>query len=127
MVYCMYLLIGLVGLPVFSGYTGGIAKLLGPTGGYIIGFLPMALAAGAVIDRFWKNRIVCIAAMELATWILYLFGTGWLAFQSKMTFQAALTVGVVPFIVVDLIKIIIAAIAGPELKIRLRSLSVMGD
>ena len=53
--YLIYLLLGLVGLPVFSGFTGGLAKLAGPTGGYIIGFIPMAIIAGIVIDKFSGN------------------------------------------------------------------------
>lgn len=53
--YLIYLLLGLVGLPVFSGFTGGLAKLAGPTGGYIIGFIPMAIIAGIVIDKFTNH------------------------------------------------------------------------
>ena len=52
--YLIYLLLGLVGLPVFSGFTGGPAKLAGPTGGYIIGFIVMAVIAGLVIDNCHK-------------------------------------------------------------------------
>jgi len=114
----LYILLGLAGLPVFSGFSGGPAKLLGPTGGYIIGFLPMTLLIGLAIERFYENRIMCILAMEASTWILYLFGTGWLAYQAKMTFPAALAVGVIPFILVDLIKMIIAALLGPEIRKR---------
>ena len=70
--YILYLLLGLVGLPVFSGFTGGIGKLAGPTGGYIIGFIPMAIIAGIVIDKFqsemdpdswndrWNRNLLCI-------------------------------------------------------------------
>ena len=117
--YLIYMLIGLAGLPVFSGFSGGAGKLFGPTGGYIIGFLPMAFVIGVVIDRYWKNRLVCILTMEAATWIPYLMGTGWLAAQTGMTFQAALGVGVLPFIVVDLCKIIAAAFLGPLIKARI--------
>ena len=53
--YLIYLLIGLVGVPVFSGFTGGPQKLFGPTGGYLIGFIPMAVIAGIVIDKCMKK------------------------------------------------------------------------
>ena len=64
--YLIYLLLGLVGLPVFSGFTGGLAKLAGPTGGYIIGFIPMAILAGIVIDTF-TNRGIQILGMIFGT------------------------------------------------------------
>ena len=54
--YVVYMLIGMVGVPVFSGFTGGLGKLAGPTGGYIIGFVPMAVLAGLVIDRSRAGR-----------------------------------------------------------------------
>ena len=94
--YLIYLLIGLVGLPVFSGFTGGPAKLAGPTGGYIIGFIVMAI-------------IVC-----------YLFGTIWFCVVAGYTFQAALAVCVIPFIPADLVKMIIAMLIGPMIKKRIR-------
>ena len=87
--YILYLLLGLVGLPVFSGFTGGIGKLAGPTGGYIIGFIPMAIIAGIVIDKFSQR------------WI------------------QILGVCVIPFIPADLIKMVIAMIIGPEIRKRL--------
>ena len=118
--YGIYMLIGLLGLPVFSGFSGGAGKLFGPTGGYIIGFLPMAFLCGIVIDRFWNNKIICIIAMEAATWIPYLLGTFWLSKQAHMSFAAAFSVGVLPFIVVDLCKMVAAAFIGPEIKKRLR-------
>ena len=68
--YLIYLLLGLVGLPVFSGFTGGLAKLAGPTGGYIIGFIPMAIIAGIVIDKF-TNRGIQILGMIVGTAICY--------------------------------------------------------
>lgn len=115
----LYILIGLVGLPVFSGFSGGVTKLAGPTGGYIIGYLPMAVTAGLIISGREDRKLLCIAGMELATWILYLLGTAWLAFSAGMTFGKALEIGVIPFIVLDLIKIVICAYLGPILKKRL--------
>ena len=67
--YLIYLLIGLVGIPVFSGFTGGPAKLAGPTGGYIIGFIAMAIIAGLVIDHFhqpWLQLIGMIVELSYA-------------------------------------------------------------
>ena len=105
--YLIYLLLGLVGLPVFSGFTGGPSKLAGPTGGYIIGFIVMAVIAGLVIDNCRKP------------WI-QLFGTIWFCLVANYTFKAALAVCVIPFIPADLVKMIIAMIIGPMIKKRIR-------
>lgn len=125
--YTIYMLIGLVGLPVFSGYTGGPQKLLGPTGGYIIGFLPMIIVMGLIVEKYEKNRILCILAMEAATWIPYLLGTAWLAHTAGMTFGAALGVGVLPFILLDFVKICAAAILAPVIASRLFKAGVLPD
>ncbi len=118
--YVIYLLIGLVGLPVFSAFTGGPGKLLGPTGGYLIGFLPMALICGIFIEKSQKRDLHFIG-MVIGTVIAYVFGTAWLAWQAEMTFGAALAAGVIPFIPGDLAKIIICMMIGPELRKRLRA------
>ena len=125
--YVIYMLIGLAGLPVFSGYAGGPQKLLGPTGGYIIGFLPMILIMGPFVNKYKKNRILCILVMEAATWVLYLLGTAWLAHTAGMSFRAALGVGVLPFVILDLIKICLAAVFAPVLEGRLRKAGVLPD
>ena len=109
--YILYLLLGLVGLPVFSGFTGGIGKLAGPTGGYIIGFIPMAIIAGIVIDKF-SQRWIQILGMIVGTAICYAFGTAWFCIQAGYTVSAALAVCVIPFIPADLIKMVIAMIIG---------------
>lgn len=113
--YLIYLLIGLVGVPVFSGFTGGPQKLFGPTGGYLIGFIPMAVITGIVIDKCMKKWYFCLLAMIAGTWVCYLFGTAWLAFQANMTFKAALAAGVIPFIIEDLIKMVLALLIGPQI------------
>ena len=123
--YLVYLLVGMAGLPVFSGYSGGLQKLAGPTGGYLIGFIPMILMAGPVVERMWQNRVVCIAAMELSVWVAYLFGTAWLAVSLQRTFGEAMAMGVIPFILVDFLKIAAAAVVGPELKYRLQRAGVV--
>ncbi len=116
----VYLLIGFVGMPVFSAFTSGPAKLLGPTGGYLIGFIFMALIAGAFIDRFEQKRLLCFAGMALGTLVCYALGTAWLAYQAHMGFGAALAAGVIPFLPGDLAKIVLAMLAGPEIRKRVR-------
>lgn len=114
-----YLLVGLVGVPVFSGFSSGPSKLLGPTGGYLIGYIFMALIAGFFIDRFFSKWYLCVAGMVLGTAVCYLFGTAWLAYQANMSASAALAAGVIPFIAGDLVKIAIAALIGPQIRKRL--------
>ena len=121
----IYLLLGFAGLPVFSGFTGGAAKLLGPTGGYLIGFFPLILLGGTALRRIRDNRvrysrIMEIVSLEAATWILYMMGTAWLAISAHMSFGAALAAGVIPFILIDLVKIVISAVIGPVLSARIR-------
>lgn len=114
-----YILLGLAGLPVFTDFTGGPGKLLGPTGGYIIGYVFMALICGFFVDK-GGNRIASeILGMVLGTAVCYLFGTLWLAYQASYTFGQALAVGVLPYIPVDAIKLVIALFVGRQLRSRL--------
>lgn len=117
--YLVYLLLGLVGMPVFSGFTGGIGKLFGPTGGYLLGFIFMALICGWAIDHFSCKLVPSFAGMLLGTVVCYAFGTAWLAYQAGLTFVAALAAGVLPFIPGDLAKMVIAAVLGPQIRCRL--------
>lgn len=117
--YIIYLLIGFVGLPVFSGFTSGPPKLLGPTGGYLIGFAFMALIAGFFIDTFFDKWYLCFSGMILGTAVCYAFGTIWLSYQAHMPTSSALAAGVIPFIPGDLIKILIATFIGPQIRSRL--------
>ncbi len=119
--YLVYLLIGLVGVPVFSGFTAGPAKLFGPTGGYLIGFIPLAIVAGLFIDKSQRKFVLSMAGMILGTIICYAFGTAWLAYVSHIGFKAALLAGVVPFVAFDLIKMILAALLGPQIRRALTS------
>lgn len=114
--YLVYLLIGFIGVPVFSGFTSGPEKLFGPTGGYLIGFIPMAVLAGILIDKFSNNRIISFLGMAAGTIICYGFGTAWLAYQAHLDWKSALFAGVIPFILGDVLKMAIAAAAGPEIR-----------
>lgn len=118
--YCIYLLLGLVGLPVFAAFTAGAGKLFGPTGGYLIGFIFMALICGFFIEKWEKKLYMHFIGMVLGTAVCYVFGTAWLAYTAHMGFAAALAAGVIPFIPGDLAKIIIALIAGPVIRKQLK-------
>ena len=107
-----YLAEGAAGLPVFA-YGGGIAELLGPTGGYLIGFVPMAFIVGYLCERGWDRRPWSAAlAMLAGNAILYLFGLCWLA--RFVPSGSLLSAGLIPFIPGDLTKLVVATIALPS-------------
>ncbi|MEH2945464.1 biotin transporter BioY [Lachnospiraceae bacterium 56-18] len=120
--YFVYLLLGAAGLPVFSGFAGGPGKIAGPTGGYLLGFIFMTILAGIFVERFSDRRFLTVIGMALATAVAYAFGTAWLAFQMELPFTAALSIGVIPYLPGDTLKILLAVIIGPALKIRLQKL-----
>lgn len=115
----LYLLIGFIGIPVFSAFTSGPAKLLGPTGGYLVGFLFTAMVSGFFIEKFHSKLYMHILGMTLGTMICYTFGTLWLLIQADLSFGAALTIGVIPYLPVDALKMILAAFLGNAVRKRL--------
>ncbi|MCD8019827.1 MAG: biotin transporter BioY [Clostridiales bacterium] len=114
----LYLIIGLIGMPVFSSFGSGLGKLLGPTGGYLIAYLIVSVICGLAFEKY-SNKFVLFFWLVVATIILYIFGTAWLCFQANLTFIAGLRAGVIPYIPGDLAKIILTIIIGPTLKKRL--------
>lgn len=114
--YLIYLLIGLIGVPVFSGFTSGFSKLAGPTGGYLIGFIFLAIISGWFIEKFPNKIPMYIMGMLLGNIVTYLFGTIWLANLTGNTFKQALAIGVLPFLLGDLLKIIAAVLIGTVLR-----------
>lgn len=123
----LYLLLGMVGLPVFSGFSGGIGVLLGPTGGYLVGYLLCAVIVGWLANfrmfgkSFGKRQLVQNAvAMIFGTLACYALGTVWFLFtmDGSYTFRQAVLVCVVPYLVFDFVKILAAAaVAEPIGKI----------
>lgn len=120
--FLVYLLLGAAGLPVFSGFAGGLGKIAGPTGGYLIGFIFMTIIAGIFVERFFDKRFLIVLGMALSTAVAYIFGTTWLAFQMEIPFTSALSIGVLPYLPGDTAKIILAVITGPLLRTRLHPL-----
>lgn len=116
----VYILLGAVGMPVFSGFSGGVGRLLGTTGGYIIGFLVAALAMWAMEAIFGKAKWVLPVSMLLGLLLCYAFGTAWflvLYTQTKGAISVAsvLSMCVVPFIIPDLLKIALALLLTSRL------------
>ena len=120
----VYILLGMVGAPVFTGFAGGIGKVLGPTGGYIAGYIPLVIITGLAIRFFPKNRVFQFLGMIAATAVLYTLGTIWYMIQSGNPLDVAMKWCVIPFIPGDLIKMVIAMIAGPELSNRLMKVNI---
>ena len=120
----IYLLIGLVGIPVFSGFGAGAGKLFGPTGGYLIGYLALSFIGGSLLERGkcqGKGKLFNqILALSVGTFGLYFVGTVWLMCQSNLNLVTALSVGVFPFVVFDVIKILLAVSMGNSIKKRMR-------
>ena len=113
--FIIYLLLGAVGVPVFSSFRGGFQVLAGPTGGYLIGFIFLALIMGFALDHFDRKLVPTIIGMIIGMAVCYAFGTVWLAKLLSLSFKEGLMMGVIPYLAGDVAKIIIAAIVGPKL------------
>jgi biotin transport system substrate-specific component len=116
----VYLLIGIIGLPVFAGGKGGLGVLLGPTGGYLIGFVAGAYAVGRLVElRRDPGPIWLGLAMVGGTAVIYLLGVMQLILIAKFSVNQAITVGVLPFLIGDAIKIGVAVLITVKLRGRL--------
>ena len=123
--YLVYLLIGLVGVPVFSGYGAGLAKVAGPTGGYLVGYLLLAFIGGLFIEKSNGQPVVSAVGLVLGDAACYVLGTAWFVFQMQCDLGYALAVCVYPFIVLDLAKIVVSCIVGALLRKRLVQAGVL--
>lgn len=128
----LYLLLGLVGLPVFSGFTSGIGVLLGPTGGYLLGYLVVVACSGifyhekgshsltdASLTHKKSAHLLLGAGMACGLLLCYLLGSLWLAYFMSISFGNALLIGVLPYIPADLVKLALAIWLGRLLRKRL--------
>lgn len=111
----VYLLLGAVGVPVFSLFRGGISHLMGVTGGFLIGFLFTALLSGMLLKKYHKTFLGCVFSFSVGTFCCYIFGIVWYVFVSGGEFSFAGVLGaclscVLPFVPFDLIKIFFAAL-----------------
>ncbi len=117
----VYILLGAVGLPVFSGFKSGVGALLGVTGGYIVGFLFTALVVGLAADRLGRRPLVLAVSMALGVLLCYAFGTVWFvrvytADKGPISFLSALTTCVFPYLLPDAAKIALAVFLTRRLR-----------
>jgi biotin transport system substrate-specific component len=112
-----YLAEGAIGLPVFAGPVGGLAPLLGPTAGYLFGFVAAAFVTGWLSERGWDRSVPRLfVAMGFGHILILAAGFGWLAFGAKLGVEKAWLVGVAPFIAGSLIKNALGAALVPAIR-----------
>ena len=121
----IYLALGAIGIPVFSGYGAGLAKLAGPTGGYLVGYLLLAFIGGMFIEKSKGNPVISAVGLVLGDAACYVLGTAWFVFQMQCELGYALTICVYPFIALDLGKIVVSCIVGALLRKRLTQAGVL--
>lgn len=113
----VFVLLGAVGVPVFSGFKGGLGTILGPTGGFIVGYILSAFITGLIIERFGVSWAVLITAMYAGWVVTYASGTVWyITVTGTRDIAAVLSVCVFPFLFGDVLKNIISAVAIRKLK-----------
>lgn len=116
----LYLLLGLIGLPVFAGGSAGVGVLFGPTGGFLIGFIFNGLITGWIVEKaptyFWG-----IIGNILGAMATLLFGMIWLKIGGGMSWLSAFNAGILPFILPGIIKALAAGVIGILLRHRLSS------
>lgn len=111
----VYIVIGAIGVPVFSNFRGGFSVLIGTTGGYILGFLVSTIVSGFFIARFGKKVLPLAIGMALGAIAYYIFGTAqyclvWMHGGGEASVVAALTKCVIPFLIPDALKIALAIV-----------------
>jgi biotin transport system substrate-specific component len=112
-----YLAEGAAGLPVFAGPVGGLVPLLGPTAGYLLGFVPAAWITGWLSERGWDRSVPRLfVAMAIGHIVILALGFAWLAFGLRLGADKAWLVGVAPFIAASLIKNALGAALLPALR-----------
>ena len=117
----VYLMLGLIGLPVFSHFTGGLGILFGPTGGYLIGFIPTAFLIGLWLEKTSYTYVQAFMANMIGMCITLIFGAVWLKLITELSLHEAVATGIFPFLPVGIIKAFLAAWFGIAIRQRLNT------
>ncbi|MEY8446639.1 biotin transporter BioY [Enterococcus ratti] len=116
---CMYLLLGVIGMPVFAGMSGGIGVLFGPTGGYLVGFVVQTWLIGSLMKHSGNHYLRVLLANWIGSVGALCCGTLWLMLSANLSFLHAITSGFLPFVFPEMVKSTMAASIGIILKKRL--------
>lgn len=114
----LYLVMGAIGVPVFSGFAGGLSIIAGPTGGYLIAYPFCAFICGKYINRRGKGFLNYFIASSISVVICYFIAALWIMLSLNITITSALIVGVYPFVLGDLLKIFIVAFVSQTINKR---------
>jgi len=118
----VYLILGAAGLPIFQSSGFGASYLLGPTGGYLVGFIAASYAVGRLVRFNSFSTMWIIASFAIGSLIIYIFGVSWLGFIYKTGMTKAVYMGALPFIPGDIVKILIAALIYSRISNRSREI-----
>lgn len=121
----LYLFIGAAGVPVFSEMSGGMAKLFGPTGGYLFSFIISAFIIGLILEKTRYSVLNAFLANIVGALINLIIGTIWLKYFMSIPWEAAFTSGFAPFIIVGVIKAFLAGWIGILVRSRLATAKLL--
>jgi biotin transport system substrate-specific component len=114
----VYVLLGLIGLPVFAQGQSGLGALIGPAGGYLIGFIVGAAVIGLLVRMKKKPGFLWLClAMAIGELVVYGFGVAQLSFVAGMSLEEAIILGALPFVPGDILKIIVAALIARKIEV----------
>lgn len=116
-----YILLGLTGSQVFTGLGSGSLYLLGPTGGYVVGFILASFLAGSLLSKDGQNTTSVFFKLLFADFVILLCGTLWLKIILNFSFSKAFLVGFLPFILGDLLKVFLATVVYNKIHSRIKS------
>ncbi len=126
---CLYLLVGAIGMPVFAGGKGGIAHFLGPTGGYLFGYVLASWLTGFIAERSRGILILEILSVLIGSLAIYSLGVPWLKMVTHMSWFKTFMVGMIPFLIGDAVKasvaLILARAVRPILNRQLQSTTTL--
>lgn len=111
----VYILLGAVGLPVFNGGNSGIGYLLGPTGGFFIGFLVAVILISVFKGKTYRFLRYVVVTVFIGIPVLYVFAVGWMVVVTGMSVPAAFSVGCIPFLPMDVVKCVLASLMAKPL------------